>query len=191
MSAGQTANRYASEKVYLLQKDGDMVFLGDLVDHEYAEQTAGLEQACVYVAIVNSAGEIYIQHRTAAKRLWPNRKTISASGHVDPGETFEQAAVREVKEELGIELSVGDLHLIGWFTGLSHAGPVYEARSNETPIPNPEELDAQKSGFLGVPQLERLLADPGLFTPSGNLALGVWLSATASRAHGERTDESP
>jgi len=183
MSPRQTAKRYAPQRVYLLQKDGDKVFLGDLVDHEYADQTAGLEQACVYIAIVNSAGEIYIQHRAETKRLWPNRKTISASGHVDPGETFEQAAVREVKEELGIELNVRDLHLIGWFTGLSHAGPVYEARSNQTPIPNPEELDVEKSGFLGVPQLERLLADPGLFSPAGNLALGVWLSTTASRRH--------
>ncbi len=177
MNARQTANRYAPERVYLLQKDGGKVFLGDLVDHKCAEETDGLEQACVYVAVVNSAGEIYIQHRAGTKRLWPDRKTISASGHVDPGETFERAAVREVKEELGIELDVRDLHLIGWFTGVSHCGPVFEARSDETPIPNPEELDGEKSGFLSVPQLERLLADPGLFTPSGNLALGVWFRA--------------
>ncbi len=182
MSPRPTANRYDPERVYLLQKDGDKVFLGDLVDHKYAEETAGLEQACVYVAIINSAGAIYIQHRTTAKRLWPNRKTISASGHVDPGETFERAAVREVKEELGLELNAGDLHLIGWFTGLSHSGPVYEVRSDQTPIPNPEELDAGKSGFLRVPELERLLADSGLFTPSGNRALGVWLRA-GRRSH--------
>jgi isopentenyl-diphosphate delta-isomerase len=177
MSPRQSADRYDPERVYLLQKDGDKVFLGDLVDHQYADETAGLEQACVYVAVVNSAGEIYIQHRAATKRLWPYRKTISASGHVDPGETFEQAAVREVEEELGIKLDVRDLHLIGWFTGVSHGGPVYEARSDETPIPNPEELDVEKSGFLRGPELERLCADSGLFTPSGNLALGVWLGA--------------
>ncbi len=182
MSLRQAANRYAPEKVYLLQKDGGKVFLGDLVEHEFADQTAGLEQAGVYVAVVNSAGEIYIQHRAGTKRLWPQRKTISASGHVDPGETFEQAAVREVKEELGLELDARDLHLLGWFTGVSHCGPVYEVRSNETPGPNPEELDVAQSGFLPVPELERLLADPGLFTPAGNLALGVWLRATASRA---------
>jgi isopentenyl-diphosphate delta-isomerase len=177
MRPQQTADRYDPQRVYLLQKDGDKVFLGDLVDHQYAEETPGLEQACVYVAVVNAAGEIYIQHRARTKRLWPQRKTISASGHVDPGETFEQAAVREVKEELGIELNVRDLHLIGWFTGVSHGGPVHEARSDETPIPNPGELDVERSGFLRVVELERLLVDSGLFTPSGHLALGVWLSA--------------
>ncbi len=188
MSPRQTANRYAPRRVYLLQKDGGKVFLGALVEHEYAEKTAGLEQACVYVAIVNSAGEIYVQHRAATKRLWPDRKTISTSGHVDPGETFEQAAVREVKEELGIKLNARDLHLLGWFTGASHCGPVFEARCDTTPIPNPEELDVEKSRFLGVSELEGLLAGPGLFTPAGNLALGVWLSATASRGRGEKTD---
>ena len=45
MRPRQTADRYDPEKVYLLQKDGDMVFLGALVDHQYADQTAGLEQA--------------------------------------------------------------------------------------------------------------------------------------------------
>ncbi len=177
MSPRQSAKKYAPQRVYLLQKGGGMVFLGDLVEHEYADQTAGLEQACVYIAVVNSAGEIYIQHRARTKRLWPDRKTISASGHVDPGETFEQAAVREVKEELAIEPDARDLHLLGWFTGAAHAGPVYEVRSDEIPIPNPEELDVAKSGFVRVPQLKRLLAEPDLFTPSGNLALGVWLRA--------------
>ncbi len=109
MSLRQTTNRYAPERVYLLQRDGDTFFLGALVDHECAEETAGLKQAGVYVALVNAAGEIYVQHRTKVKRLWPDRKAISASGHVDPGETFEQAAVREVKEELGIKVFLLDL----------------------------------------------------------------------------------
>jgi isopentenyl-diphosphate Delta-isomerase len=170
--------KYAPERVYLLQKEGEMVFLGGQVDHEDAEGTAGLEQACVYVAIVNSADEIYVQHRAGTKRLWPDRKTISASGHMDPGETFEQAAVREVREELRLELSVSDLRLIGWFTGLSHGGPVYEARSDHIPVPNPEELDIEESGFLPPSQLKHLLADRDLFTPSGYCALGVWLRAS-------------
>jgi isopentenyldiphosphate isomerase len=187
MSRRQTANRYDPAKVYLLQKDGGKVFLGDLVDHEYAEKTAGLEQACVHIAIVNSAGAIYIQHRAGDQRLWPNRKTISASGHADPGETFEQAAAQVGERGAWHRLRRRDLHLIGWFTGLSHGGPVYEARSNQTPIPNPEELDAGKSGFVRVPELEGLLAEPDLFTPAGNLALAVWLRANRrSRAPGKK-----
>ena len=168
---------YEPEQVYLLLRQGDDVSLGELVDHEYADETPGVEQACVYVALVNSGGEIYVQHRAKTKRLWPDRETISASGHVDPGETFEQAAVREVREELGIELSESDLRRLGSFTGLSHCGPVFEVRSDRRPEPGPQELDAAQSRFVSVQELRRLLAEPDSFTPSGARALGIWLAA--------------
>ena len=168
---------YEPERVYLLLRQGERVLLDGLVDHKWADETPGVEQACVYVALVNSAGEIYIQHRAKTKRLWPDRKTISASGHVDPGESFEQAAVREVREELGIELSESDLRLLGWFTGLAHCGPVYEGRSDLPPRPEPRELDVNRSAFAGAAELRRLLADPDLFTPSGVRALEIWLAS--------------
>jgi isopentenyldiphosphate isomerase len=168
---------YEPARVYLLRRDGDGVSLGELVEHEWAEETPGVEQACVYVALINSDGEIYIQHRAKTKRLWPDRKTISASGHVDPGEMFEEAAVREVREELGIELDPSDLRLLGSFTGLSHCGPVFEVRNDRRPEPQPQELDVEKSRFVSVEELHRLLAKPDSFTPSGARALGIWLVA--------------
>ncbi|MGE5295247.1 MAG: NUDIX hydrolase [Solirubrobacterales bacterium] len=167
---------FEPERVYLLRKQGSGLSLGELVDHTWADERPELEQACVYIALVNSAGEIYIQHRAATKRLWSNRKTISASGHVDPGETFEQAAVREAREELGIGLSEDGLRLIGSFTGLPHCGPVYEVRSDATPKPNPTELDARRSGFVVVAELGRWLSEPDLFTPSGARALSLWMA---------------
>ncbi len=167
---------YEPQRVYLLHKQGDGVALGELVGHEWADETPGAEQACVYVALVDSAGAIYIQHRARTKRLWPDRKTISASGHVDPGETFEQAAVREVQEELGIELSEKGLRPVGSFRGLPHCGPVYEIHSDRSPTPRPAELDAERSGFVSVEELRRLLSTPEAVTPSGALALGIWLA---------------
>lgn len=167
---------YQSEQVYLLRKQGDGVSPGELVAHKWADETPEVEQACVYVALVNPAGEIYIQHRAKTKRLWPDRKTISASGHVDPGETFEQAAVREVREELGIELAERDLRLVGSFTGLAHCGPVYEVRSDQPPRPGSRELNAERSDFVCVGELRRLLSDPDSFTPSGARALEIWLA---------------
>ena len=173
---------YEPERVYVLRREADGVALGDLVDHRYADETPGVEQACVYVALVDSAGRVYIQHRAGTKRLWPDCKTISASGHVDPGETFEQAAVREVREELGIELDADDLHGIGFFTGLSHCGPVYEARSDQPPRPNPQELAPEQCRFLSARQLSALLSDPGTFTPAGARALRVWLACRGPAA---------
>ncbi len=170
------AGTYEPERVYLLRRETDRVSLGELVDHRCADETAGIEQACVYIALVDGAGRVYIQHRAATKRLWPERKTISASGHVDPGETFEQAAVREVEEELGIRLDPQDLRPVGFFTGLSHGGPVYEVRCDESPKPNPRELDPEQGHFLSEREIERMLTDPNAFTPAGARALRVWLA---------------
>ena len=170
---GQT---YEPEQVCLLLKQGEGVSLGELVDHKWADETPGVEQACVYVALVNSSGEIYVQHRAATKRLWPDRRTISASGHVDPGETFEQAAVREVGEELGVDLSESDLRMLGSFAGLAHCGPVYEVHSDLPVKPRPGELDVQRSGFVAVQELRGLLSEPESFTPSGVRALAIWLA---------------
>jgi 8-oxo-dGTP pyrophosphatase MutT (NUDIX family) len=172
----EMAHVYEPELVYLVQEQGNGVSLGELVDHKWADETPGVEHACVYIAVVNSGGEIYIQHRAGTKRLWPNCKTISVSGHVDPGETFEQAGVRETREELGIAMRESDLRLLGSFTGLSHCGRVYEFRSDVPPRPGPAELDVRRSGFVAVAELGRLLSEPGLFTPSGARALGIWMS---------------
>ena len=88
--------------------------LGELVDHKWADETperrAGVR---LYRSGQLRPGRSTSSTGPETKRLWPDRKTISASGHVDPGETFEQAAVREVGEELGIELSESDLRLLG------------------------------------------------------------------------------
>lgn len=170
------AGTYEPERVYLLRREIDGVSLGELVDHRRADEAPGIEQACVYIALVDGAERVYIQHRAATKRLWPDRKTISASGHVDPGETYERAAVREVEEELGIRLSPDDLRPVGFFTGLSHGGRVYEVRCDESPEPNPRELNPEQSRFLSDREVEKMLTDPDAFTPAGARALRVWLA---------------
>ena len=57
----------------------------------------------VHVLVFNSRGEVYLQRRSATKDTYPNRWTTSCSGHVDAGEDYDKAVVRELVEELGIE----------------------------------------------------------------------------------------
>ena len=53
----------------------------------------------------------YLQKRSPNKRFSPNKWGLCA-GHVDSGETPEKTALREIKEELGIKLSPGDLRIL-------------------------------------------------------------------------------
>ncbi|HIE14096.1 TPA: NUDIX domain-containing protein [Candidatus Bathyarchaeota archaeon] len=57
----------------------------------------------VYIFVINSKNEIFLQKRSNKKDLYPGYCTGSATGHVEYGETYESAAKRELKEELGIE----------------------------------------------------------------------------------------
>lgn len=43
------------------------------------------------------------------RSVWPEGWFSTLAGFVEPGETFEQAVVREVAEEAGVEVAVGDV----------------------------------------------------------------------------------
>ena len=66
----------------------------------------------VYVFVINSEGKLLLQKRSMSKDLYPGYYTGSATGHVDYGETYEEAAHRELIEELGID---GELVYLGKF----------------------------------------------------------------------------
>lgn len=55
-----------------------------------------------HVLVFNAAGEIYLQKRKDDKDVQPGKWDTSVGGHVDAGEEYEQAARREMREELGI-----------------------------------------------------------------------------------------
>lgn len=56
----------------------------------------------VHLHVFNSKGELYLQHRPEWKDIQPDKWDTAVGGHVDLGESVEQALKREVKEELGI-----------------------------------------------------------------------------------------
>ncbi len=63
----------------------------------------GLLHRTIGVIILNDQGQILLQKRVKNKDTFPDMYTVSASGHVDFGESYEQAAKREIWEELGIK----------------------------------------------------------------------------------------
>ncbi|HUA66743.1 MAG TPA: NUDIX domain-containing protein [Alphaproteobacteria bacterium] len=65
----------------------------------------GLLHRAVHVLVFNSRGEIFLQKRSMKKDRQPGVWDSSCSGHVDSGEVYDQTAVRELGEEIGLKLS--------------------------------------------------------------------------------------
>lgn len=67
-----------------------------------------LRHRAVHVFLQNKSGEIYLQLRSHLKDTHARKWDSSASGHVDPGESYHDCAVRELWEELWVRPK-GDL----------------------------------------------------------------------------------
>ncbi len=63
----------------------------------------------VCVLVLDPEGRLYMQKRSRSKARYAGMWDLSATGHVSPGETWEEAARRELAEELGIQ---ADLRLV-------------------------------------------------------------------------------
>lgn len=64
----------------------------------------GLFHKAANIWILNSNNELLIQKRSSNKKQFPGFWSCSVGGHVVKGESFKQAAIRETKEELGLEI---------------------------------------------------------------------------------------
>lgn len=69
----------------------------------------GLWHRAVHICIYNSSGEILLQKRASCKELFPDMWDISVAGHVGVDDTELGAAVREISEEIGVEVKESDL----------------------------------------------------------------------------------
>jgi 8-oxo-dGTP pyrophosphatase MutT (NUDIX family) len=70
----------------------------------------------VALFIQNSDGKFWIPTRTLDKKIAPGGLDYSMGGHVSAGETYLDAAHREIKEELNLDIPVGDLEVIATYT---------------------------------------------------------------------------
>lgn len=55
-----------------------------------------------HVLVVNADGDMLLQKRSPYKDIQPGKWDTSVGGHLDLGESYYEAAVREMREELGL-----------------------------------------------------------------------------------------
>ncbi len=116
----------------------------------------------VLVFIQNSEGKFLIQKRSERK----NGKFATTGGHPKSGESSIEGVLSEVKEEIGLDLPIQDLHL--YFSGRSDSEKVFwEDYYIKLDIPNIENLELQKEEvesicWLSIEEIKSLM-DEGKF----------------------------
>ena len=97
----------------------------------------------VHIILVDDLGRVYLQRRSWEKDSAPGKWDSSCSGHVDAGESYDEAAIRELMEELGIE-SQGAPRRVGKLTASAATGmefsTVYTMQTASEPVPDPREI---------------------------------------------------
>ncbi len=93
------------ELIDIVDQNGN--FTGKIMDKEEAHDKNLLHNE-VAVFILNDNNQVLLQKRGANKRYNPNKWALCA-GHVDAGESLETAALREIEEEVGVSVSLGEL----------------------------------------------------------------------------------
>lgn len=124
-----------------------------------------LTHRAAHVLVFGTDGRLLLQLRSSKKDIQPGKWDTSVGGHLAPGETYEQAALREMSEELGVggvELKylydyplrneVESENIRSFYA--VHDGP-FDYQS--------EEIDDIR--FFGLDQIKELLGT-GIFTPN-------------------------
>ncbi|MCS7120270.1 MAG: NUDIX domain-containing protein [Nitrososphaerota archaeon] len=96
-----------NEYFYVVDENDNVI---GCASREACHSGSALIHRSVYIFVLNSKNELFIQKRSMTKDLYAGYYTGSATGHVDYGEDYETAAKRELREELGID---APLRMIG------------------------------------------------------------------------------
>ncbi len=138
-----------------------------------------LRHRAVHIWVFRPDGRILVQLRAATKDEFPLAYTSSASGHVDAGESYDEAATRELQEELGLCEPLVTLVTLpaGLQTAWEHTR-LYRCTTDSPPHPAADEIADIE--WLGLDELRsRMAQHPESFTPPFRELL-AWYEAAGS-----------
>lgn len=110
----------------------------------------------VYIVVLNDKGEIFLQRRSLNKDLYPGYYACSVSGHVEYGESYEEAARREMLEELGIEAPLKEICKFKCFSEIEREISVLYVSHHNGPFKlNSKEISGGE--FVSLEEIKKLL----------------------------------
>jgi 8-oxo-dGTP pyrophosphatase MutT (NUDIX family) len=120
----------------------------------------GLRHRCVFIEARNAEGRLFVHRRTATKLVFPSHYDMFVGGVVGAGESYDEAALREAEEELGVSGLPRPEPLFKFlYTGGKHTwwSYVYQVRC-ELPV-NPQVEEVAWHTFLTDGELAERLGD--------------------------------
>lgn len=158
--------------------DVDSLILVDDADRELGflskaqcHDGPGILHRAFSLLIFNSAGDLLLQQRARAKRLWPLYWSNSCCSHPRRAESMEAATHRRLFEELGLTCDLQFLFKFQYQAQFETAGAerelcsVFIGRTGQEPRVNPEEIHAWRWISPVALQAEITGGDAGRFTP--------------------------
>ncbi|MFJ1732504.1 NUDIX hydrolase [Streptomyces sp. NPDC088254] len=147
--------------------------LGVAVSRRQAVREGWLHRVAVTVCR-DGRGRVLVHRRSEHLSRFPGRYEVLVGGAVNAGESYEQAAARELAEELGVRARPRLLFTFLNRSGLSpHWLGVHEAVAPDTVTADPEEVAWH--AWLTEPQLRSALQEWN-FTPDSHEAFNRYLA---------------
>ncbi|MFJ3511866.1 NUDIX hydrolase [Streptomyces luteogriseus] len=119
----------------------------------------GLRHRCVFIRARDAEGRIFVHRRTPTKLVFPSLHDMFVGGVVGAGESYDEAALREAEEELGVSGLPQPSHLFTFLyddgSGRTWWSAVYEVRCALPVRPQAEEVAWYD--FLSEAEIERRL----------------------------------
>lgn len=121
----------------------------------------GLRHRCVFVQARDAEGRVFVHRRTPTKLVFPSLYDMFVGGVVGAGESYDDAALREAEEELGVTGLPRPTPLFKFLyddgAGKSWWSSVYEVRCALPVRPQVEEVAWHD--FLTDADLERRIGE--------------------------------
>lgn len=83
------------------------------IQRSVANRDPNVTHRAIGVFVYDTNGRLLIQKRSALKDTFPECWDISLSGHVLYGDSYTEAAIKDIKEELGLDVSPTQLLELG------------------------------------------------------------------------------
>jgi isopentenyldiphosphate isomerase len=127
---------------------------------------------CTYVLVLNPVGELYVHRRTDTKDVYPGLYDVTAGGVNGVGETYDEAAWRELAEELGISAEP-TLRFMHRYEGREGRvwGAAYDVVWDGPIVWQPEEV--VWGAFLPIDEVDAMIARER-FCPDGLEVFERW-----------------